>query len=65
MGEIVERQAAIHPEGDPLHGRHGAILEAEVGLNDQRLVGEGAASQQREGEREYAGSGANIHIETP
>ena len=62
MGQVIERQGAIHPEGNPLHGRHGAIFEAEIGLDHQRFVGGGDAACQHEGERDGAGSGTNIHI---
>ncbi|MNS77534.1 hypothetical protein D3C72_1111170 [compost metagenome] len=65
VSQIIERQGAVHPEGDPLHGRHGAVFQAEIGLDHQRLVGEGAASRQQKGERNDAGSGTNIHIRTP
>ena len=62
MGQVIERQGAIHPEGDPLHGRDGAIFKAKVGLDHQRLVGGGNTAGQQQGERNGAGSGTNIHI---
>ncbi|MNE49231.1 hypothetical protein D3C80_1437340 [compost metagenome] len=65
VGQILQRQCPVHPEGDPLHGGDGAILEAEVGLEHQSLACEGASPHQGEGEDQGAGKGTNIHIRTP
>ena len=65
VGQVMERQGAVHPEGDPLHGGDGAILETEVGLEHQGLVGKGTRPHQRESEYEGAGDDTNIHVRAP